>query len=108
MGPYAWQKPISDQSPYVGICIATSTDGLETEEGIKISTALEAAFDEWTGMFEQFAERPGFDWMLFHEQGMSLSRRLNTELGQDYRVMYHKPYEDPGREANEYLEIKAQ
>jgi hypothetical protein len=91
----------------VGICIATATDGLETEEGTKISAALEAAFDEWTGVFEQFAERSDFDWTLFHEQGIALSRRLKIELGQDYRVVYHKPCEDPGRETDEYTEITA-
>ena len=105
MGPYAWQKPVSDESSYVGICIATATDGFEADDGTKISSALEAEFDEWTAQFEQFAERPGFDWELFHRQGLNLSRRLKAELGSNYRVVYHKPCEDPGRETHEYTEI---
>ena len=105
MGPYAWQKPSSDQSSYVGQCIATATDGFEAEDGTKISAALEAAFNDWTGQFEQFAERPDFDWEDFHLRGVNLSARLKRELGPRYRVVYHKPCEDPGREIDEYTEI---
>ena len=105
MGPYAWEKPSSDHSPYVGICIATATDGFEAEDGTKISPALEAEFNEWTAQFEQFAERVEFDWETFHRQGINLSKKLKSELGSRYEVVYHKPSEDPNREINEYTAI---
>ena len=105
MGPYAWQKPASDSSPYVGICIATATDGFEADDGKKIGAELEAEFNEWTAQFEQFAEHPDFDWDSFHCIGLNLSRKLKAALGSNYRVVYHKPCEDPNREANEYTEI---
>ena len=105
MGPYAWQKPNTDDSTYVGICIATATDGFEAEDGTKISGTLESEFNEWTAKFEQFADRPGFDWEAFHSQGLKLSRQLKHELGPNYKVLYHKPCEDPNRETQEYTEI---
>ena len=105
MGPYAWQKPTTDESPYVGICIATATDGFEADDGTKIGAELEAEFNEWTAQFEQFAESPNFDWESFHRSGLNLSKKLKAALGPNYRVVYHKPCEDPHREANEYTEI---
>ena len=105
MGPYAWQKPGSDESQYVGICIATATEGFEADDGTKIGAELEAEFNEWTAQFEQFAERPNFDWESFHRNGLNLSRKLKVALGPNYRIVYHKPCEDPDRETNEYTEI---
>ena len=105
MGPYAWQKPASDTSTLIGICVATAVDGFETDEGTTISSDLQAGFADWTAQFEQFAEKPEFDWPAFHREGLSLSRRLKQELGSNYRVSYHKPCEDPAREINEFTEI---
>ena len=105
MGPYAWQKPATDTSTLIGICVATAVDGFETDEGTAISSDLQAGFADWTALFEQFAEKPDFDWQAFHREGLSLSRRLKQELGSDYRVAYHKPCEDPAREIDEFTEI---
>jgi hypothetical protein len=105
MGPYAWEKPASDHTPYVGLCVATAVDKLETEDGTTITDELHAAFVEWTGDFEQFAERPEFDWKAFHVRGAELSHRLKLELGKRFRVLYHKPCEDPEHEVDAYVEI---
>ena len=105
MGPYAWQKPASDTSTLIGICVATAVDGFETDEGATISSELQAGFADWTAQFEQFAEKPDFDWPAFHRAGLTLSGRLKQELGSNYRVSYHKPCEDPAREVNEFTEI---
>ena len=104
-GPYAWQKPATDESTLVGQCIGTAVDGFETEDGTKITAALEAAFAAWTEHFERFAEKEEFDWPGFHSQGIELGRRLKRELGSNYRVSYHKPFEDPAHEVNECTEI---
>jgi hypothetical protein len=104
-GPYAWQKSASDSSPLVGQCIATAVDGFEAEDGTIISSELQDEFADWTAQFEQFAEKPDFDWPAFHHKGLSLSKKLKRELGPRYRVSYHKPCEDPGREIGEYTEV---
>jgi hypothetical protein len=105
MGPYAWEKSASDQTPYVGLCIATAVDKLETEDGTTITDDLHAGFVAWAGDFEQFAETPEFDWKAFHARGADLSRRLKLELGRPFRVVYHKPFEDPAHEVDAYVEI---
>ena len=105
MAPYAWEKPASDQTPYVGLCIATAVDKLETDDGTTITDALHAAFVAWTGDFEQFAERRDFDWKTFHVRGKDLSHRLKLELGERFKVLYHKPFEDPEHEVDAYVEI---
>ena len=105
MGPYAWEKPSSDKTPYVGICIATAVDKLETEDGTTITEALHAAFVSWTGDFEQFAEKPDFDWRAFHSRGIDLSQKLKFELGKCFQVVYHKPFEDPDHEVDAYIDI---
>ena len=105
MGPYAWEKPASDQTPYIGLCIATAVDKLETEDGTTITDALHAHFAVWTGDFEQFAEKPEFNWKAFHTCGTYLSHRLKAQLGARFRVVYHKPCEDPEHEVNAYVEI---
>ena len=104
-GPYAWQKPASDSSTLVGQCIGTAVDGFEAEDGTTISASLQADFSYWTAQFEQFAEKPEFDWPAFHRLGLNLSKRLKRELGSNYRVSYHKPCEDPERENGEYTEV---
>ncbi len=105
MGPYAWEKPSTDKTPYVGLCIGTAVDKLETKDGTTITDALHADFVEWTGDFEQFAEKVDFDWNAFHARGIQLSQLLKTELGQRFRVVYHKPFEDPEHEVNVYIDI---
>ncbi len=105
LGPYAWQKPASDRSTLVGQCIGTAANGFETEDGTTISASLQADFADWTAQFEQFAEKPGFDWPAFHRLGLSLSTTLKHELGPSYRVSYYKPCEDPEHENDEYTEI---
>ena len=106
-GPYAWQKPASDSSALVGDCIGTAVDGFETNDGTTVSASLQADFADWTAQFEQFAEKPGFDWPAFHREGLNLGKRLKHELGPSYRVSYHKPCEDPGREVEECTEINS-
>ncbi len=35
------------------------------------------------------------DWKRFHDQGIALARRLKAELGDQVRVVYDTPVEDP-------------
>jgi len=36
-----------------------------------------------------------FDWAVFHQEGITLAKRLKGELGEVARVFYRKPSEDP-------------
>lgn len=46
---------------------------------------------------------PGFDWPPFHAAGIALPKVLKLLLGDRCQVLYEKPYEDPGRGADERL-----
>lgn len=94
MGPYAWQKDDNDKTTYVGGNIADSVCGFEGT-GYKVSKALEADFAKWMGLFGRYSDKPGFDWDNFHRQGIALARRLKAELGDQARVVYDTPVEDP-------------
>jgi hypothetical protein len=94
MGPYAWQKDASDTSTGVGANIADAVSGFKYTE-YKVSKALEAEFAEWIGLFGNHGPKPGFDWDSFHRRGIALARRLKAELGDQVRVVYDTPVEDP-------------
>lgn len=97
MGPYAWQKDAADKSTAVGANIADAVSGFRFTE-YRVSNELEADFAEWALWFEHGAvgdRRFAMDWDRFHRQGIALARRLKAELGDQVRVMYDTPVEDP-------------
>lgn len=94
MGPYAWEKDDSDRTTCVGGCIADAVCGF-VGTGYRVSKALEADFAMWIGLFGRHSHEPGFDWDSFHRQGIALARRLKAELGDQVRVVYDTPVEDP-------------
>jgi hypothetical protein len=98
-GPYAWLKDAADESAYVGINIANLETGM-TE--LRISKQLESDFARWIEHFERNAlDNPDFPWSSFHEEGISLSRRLKHEVGDAADVLYVKPCEDPQHQTEE-------
>lgn len=71
--------------------------------------AMHEAFAAWQRPFD-LAEweptmpmLPGFDWPPFHAAGIVLAKELKLLLRDRCQVLYEKPYEDPGREADERL-----
>jgi hypothetical protein len=101
--PYAWLKPATDESRYVGPCIADAVSGFNDQ--FSISAALKERFAAWAIYFENFADRPNFDWAAFNLQGLILAKQLRSELGPEYRVIYYKAAEDPERMTNSHTEI---
>lgn len=46
-------------------------------------------------------------WADFHARGLALARRLKEEVGEEFRVCYLKPREDPGYAQDGSFEILA-
>lgn len=74
-----------------------------------ISNTLEQAFEVWQSTFEAAGVRSElahrFEWDSFHEEGLRLAHALKAELGNEVRVIYEKPYEDPWKDDDERREI---
>lgn len=107
-GPFLWLSDQPEERAIGGnICDAVSWD-----PSVPLSEPLWELFAIWSGSFElagvtskEFEEN-GWDWSAFHERGLYLARRLKQEVGDDFRVVYIKPYEDPDHLVDERQEIR--
>lgn len=78
-----------------------------------MSEGLWRKFADWAIEFDRTSfyladfDASGWDWVAFHERGLQLSHWLKEEVGNAYRVMYCKPFEDPNHRADECMEILA-
>jgi hypothetical protein len=97
-GPYAWLRGPELSRPRVGGNIADSVSGFPEE--YNISAALQADFAEWITEFEREWENPKFDWNRWNHTGISLAKRLKSEVGNRFMVEYHYPFEDPTHGSN--------
>lgn len=77
-----------------------------------MSDALLGDFSAWVLAFEraewlhaETRDELALDWSQFHKRGLELAARLKVEVGSRFRVIYEKPYEDPGRRCQERREI---
>ena len=95
-GCYAWLKDEDDGTTLVGPGVTSEVDDFEFAD-FSVSPGLKQAFEDWHGGFNLFADHPTEDWTSFHERGMELSRRLKEQIGDQARVIYSKPGEDPAR-----------
>ena len=101
-GAYCWIfEGEKEETSYVGGCC----DLPELQAGEPHPLTME--FEAWQAPFEGTvpSQSEGFNWEAFHAEGLSLSRRLKASLGNHYRVVYQKPYEDHGREVLERQEV---
>lgn len=105
-GAYGWIIKDGDESHGVGGCHACQS-GWEGEH--PISEILHQAFGEWQLIFERGYRQDFYQlssyWDSFHATGLKLCFQLKQELGDDVRIIYEKPFEDPNREQHERLEI---
>jgi hypothetical protein len=77
-----------------------------------ISKSLISRLDSWQSIYEKGAyqstehggRRP-FDWQAFHTLGIRLAAELKEELGDNARVFYEKPDEDPNFQLNQRREV---
>jgi hypothetical protein len=103
MGPFAWLR--HDDSGGVGGCIADAFGGFYENE-FSVSDGLTRDFAEWARKFERTAyNNPDFPWKAFHAEGIALTRRLKNEIGNQARVLYCRPMEDPDRVSDRYAEF---
>ena len=107
--PFLWRVDAPEEAGVGGnIC-----DGTEWDEGGLMSEGLWRRFADWAIEFDQTSfysddfDASGWDWMAFHEQGMQLTRWLKEEVGDAYRVVYYKPFEDPNHRIDERTEVLA-
>ncbi len=109
MGPYAWQKDASDDSTAVGANIADAVSGFKFTD-YKVSDALEADFAAWVTWFtrEALNDPPVMNWDAFHRQGLALARRLKAELGNQVRVVYDIPVEDPSYRTYRGIDVRTE
>ena len=69
---------------------------------------LSGKFLRWQSRFEDAydgSSPPKIDWFRFHQDGLSLARQLKANLGDSYRIIYEKPWEDPQRDEQERREV---
>jgi len=92
-GPYAWKKLTCDGCASVGANIADATCGLSFLIGT--STQLDDELAAWVVGFERGYDKPEFDWVSFHAQGIALATCLKREVRDRYDVAYFPPHEDP-------------
>ncbi|UZR28956.1 putative molybdenum carrier protein [Methylococcus mesophilus] len=107
--PFLWLVNSPDETGVGGnLC-----DGTAWDESFPMSQGLWRMFADWAIEFEQTAfysdnfNGDGWDWITFHARGLKLSRWLKKEVGDAYRVVYDKPYEDPNHRIDERTEIVA-
>lgn len=108
-GPFLWIDRSGEDTRGVGgnCCSFQSACGNHP-----MSEVLLGDFSAWVQEFERADWMPGeaghklaLDWPRFHERGLELAVRLKTEVGSNFRVIYEKPYEDPGRRCQERREV---
>lgn len=106
----AWGWVSRDGHPGTGSCHAS---GSYWGGDHPITKDLAEEFERWQGRFEGARQLPSsnfaldLDWESFHEEGLSLTRRLKMHLGDSVRVLYMKPIEDRRQSRERCLEILA-
>lgn len=107
--PFLWLVDSPDKGGVGGnLC-----DGTYWEESFPMSEGLWRKFADWAVEFDRTAfysdnfDGSGWDWIAFHARGLQLSRWLKEDVGDAYRVVYLKPYEDPNHRIDERTEIFA-
>lgn len=90
------------------LCDATFWDA-----SFPMSEALWRQFADWATEFDRTSfysddfDDSGWDWLAFHARGLDLARQLKGEVGDAYRVIYDKPFEDPNHRIDERRELCA-
>ncbi len=109
-GPFLWINRDPAQGGGVG---PNLYDASSWDESFLMSEGLWRKFADWVLAFEEMkfflpeVDDRDWDWMAFHARGLHLSRWLKEEVGEQYRVVYLKPHEDPNRRLDERREILA-
>ncbi len=89
IGDYGWIKESSDQTRYVGACIA-GVYGFPDD--FEITELLTARFKDWILNFENHCAEPDFDWEAFNAKGKQLTESLCVELDGKCQVLCREVY----------------
>lgn len=107
--PFLWLVNRPDEVGVGGnLCDASYWDA-----SFPLSEGLWRQFADWAIEFDRTAfysdnfDGSGWDWLAYHARGLELTRRLKAEVGDAYRVIYDKPFEDPNHRIDERREILA-
>ncbi len=107
--PFLWRVDSPEQAGIgPNIC-----DGTTWSESCPMSEGLWQKFADWAIEFDRTAfysndfNADDWDWLAFHARGFQLANWLKEEVGEKYRVVYNKPFEDPNHSINEQTEILA-
>lgn len=105
--PFLWLV----DSPEEGGVGGNICDGYHWDESHPMSEGLWRKFADWaiefdrTSFYSDNFDADGWDWIAFNARGLQLSSWLKEEVGDAYRVFYHKPHEDPNHCINERAEV---
>lgn len=107
--PFLWLADRRDSAGIGGnLCDASFWDA-----SFPMSAALWRQFADWATEFDMTSfysddfDDSGWDWLAFHARGLELARQLKGEVGDAYRVIYDKPFEDPNHRIDERRELCA-
>lgn len=107
--PFLW---LVDSPDGIGVG-GNLCDGTYWDESMPMSEGLWRKFADWaiefdgTAFYSDDFDADGWDWIAFHARGLQLSRWLKEEVGDAYRVIYYKPFEDSNHDTDERTEILA-
>lgn len=107
--PFLWLI----DSPGEGGIGGNLCDGTYWDESFPMSEGLWRKFADWAIEFDRTAfysddfNADDWGWPAFHARGLQLARWLKEEVGEAYRVVYDKPFEDPNHRIDERTEILA-
>lgn len=110
LGAFLWIKrdPASGGGLGPNLCDATFwADSFPMSEG------LWQKFADWAMDFNRMefyqpdVDDRDWDWIAFHTRGLQLSRWLKEEVGEQYTVVYLKPFDDPNQRLGERREVLA-
>lgn len=105
--PFLW---LADKPEDVGIG-GNLCDGGGWDASFPMSEGLWRKFADWAIEFDRTAfysncfNADNWDGPAFHARGLQLARWLKEEVGDVYRVVYDKPFEDPNHRIDERMEV---
>ena len=107
--PFLWLADSPDMRGIGGnLC-----DGVGWDESFPMSEDLWRKFADWVISFDKtrfdlsgYAE--GWNWEGFHNRGLLLAQLLKNEVGDRYRVVYEKPWEDVASREEPGIEIQVE
>ena len=102
MAPYAWIKPATDTSRYVGL---NCGGYMHKPEEFVITDELHDRFVAWASNFEAECDSDSFNWDMFNKTGIDLAGQLKNQVGTDFTVFYARATGDPDSETEANFEV---